>query len=58
VDSDTAAVATRDLPCDNARGVRINLEHNGKEIVRLASSYVPPVESWIFPSNIRKRQRL
>jgi hypothetical protein len=41
VDSNTAAVATHDLHCDNARGVRIDLERKGKELVRLFE-----VETW------------
>jgi hypothetical protein len=41
VDSNTNALATHDLPCDNARGVRIDFERNGKEIVRVFE-----VETW------------
>jgi len=41
VQSNTETLASHELPCDNARGVRIELERNGTEIVRLFE-----VETW------------
>ena len=41
VDSNTKAVATHDLHCEGARGVHIDFERNGKEMVRVFE-----VETW------------
>ena len=41
VDSNSAAIATHDLHCESARGVRIDFERDGKEIVRVFE-----VETW------------